>query len=199
MHLRAVKHTIRGGLCTHHAAWVNHTENRCRRLKDHLLRTPAASHESPTNTATSTTLAQNMTVIKPTARCIRQWALVVGSPTSSLITCSYPTSVSSCYFGILLLRGQVGEAAFPIYATSTKRHNSPQEGVKRTERGVVRNYPISAHPLYLFCLVLFLLAAALSALSLWAALRNGDEALAWISAACFAITSLLAILFWRLL
>src|SRR5215210_4144071 len=30
MHMRAVKHTIRGGLCTHHAAWVNHTENRCR-------------------------------------------------------------------------------------------------------------------------------------------------------------------------
>src|SRR5215210_8383530 len=29
MHMRAVKHTIRGGLCTHHAAWVNHTENRC--------------------------------------------------------------------------------------------------------------------------------------------------------------------------
>ena len=27
--MRAVKHTIRGGLCTHHAAWVNHTENRC--------------------------------------------------------------------------------------------------------------------------------------------------------------------------
>jgi hypothetical protein len=30
MHLRAVEHTIRRGLCTHHAAWVNHTENRCR-------------------------------------------------------------------------------------------------------------------------------------------------------------------------
>src|SRR5215210_5163379 len=40
MHMRAVKHTIRGGLCTHHAAWVNHTENRCTHpthLPDHLL------------------------------------------------------------------------------------------------------------------------------------------------------------------
>jgi len=29
MHMRAVEHTIHRGLCTHHAAWVNHTENRC--------------------------------------------------------------------------------------------------------------------------------------------------------------------------
>src|SRR5215208_2676737 len=29
MHMRAVEHTIYRGLCTHHAAWVNHTENRC--------------------------------------------------------------------------------------------------------------------------------------------------------------------------
>src|SRR5215211_536740 len=29
MHMRAVEHTIRRGFCTHHAAWVNHTENRC--------------------------------------------------------------------------------------------------------------------------------------------------------------------------
>src|SRR5215211_416253 len=36
MHMRAVKHAIRGGLCTHHAAWVNHTENRCRRPTDAL-------------------------------------------------------------------------------------------------------------------------------------------------------------------
>jgi hypothetical protein len=48
-------------------------------------------------------------------------------------------------------------------------------------------------------LVLFLFVAALSAVSLRAALRNGDEELAWMSAASFAITSLLAILFWRLL
>src|SRR5215217_3852447 len=31
MHMRAVERTIRRGLRTHHAAWVNHTENRCRR------------------------------------------------------------------------------------------------------------------------------------------------------------------------
>ena len=30
MHMRAVEHTIRRGFCTHHAAWVNHTENRCK-------------------------------------------------------------------------------------------------------------------------------------------------------------------------
>src|SRR5215204_3535768 len=29
MHMRAVEHTINRGSCTHHAAWVNHTENRC--------------------------------------------------------------------------------------------------------------------------------------------------------------------------
>ncbi len=62
-----------------------------------------------------------------------------------------------------------------------------------------RNYPISADVFYLFCLVLFLLVASLSALSLWAALRDGDEEGAWISAAYFAITSLMAILFWWLL
>src|SRR5215210_8426315 len=37
MHMRAVKHTIRGGLCTHHAAWVNHTENRCQSGKTRNL------------------------------------------------------------------------------------------------------------------------------------------------------------------
>jgi uncharacterized membrane protein len=61
-----------------------------------------------------------------------------------------------------------------------------------------RNYPISADALYLFFMVLFFLVAALSALSLWEALHDGDEERAWISAAYFAITSLLAILFWRL-
>jgi hypothetical protein len=29
MHMRAVEHTIHRGLCTHHDAWVNHSENRC--------------------------------------------------------------------------------------------------------------------------------------------------------------------------
>jgi hypothetical protein len=32
MHMRAVEHTNRRGLCTHHAAWANHTENRWRVL-----------------------------------------------------------------------------------------------------------------------------------------------------------------------
>src|SRR5215210_1874993 len=31
MHMRAVEHTIRRGLCTQHDAWVNHTENRCQK------------------------------------------------------------------------------------------------------------------------------------------------------------------------
>jgi len=35
MHMRAVEHTIHRGLCTHHAAWVNHTENRCWYHKAH--------------------------------------------------------------------------------------------------------------------------------------------------------------------
>src|SRR5215213_8984286 len=30
MHMRAVEHTNRRGLCTHHAAWVNRTDYRCR-------------------------------------------------------------------------------------------------------------------------------------------------------------------------
>src|SRR5215210_465016 len=33
MHMRAVEHTIRRGLCTQHDAWVNHTENRCERTR----------------------------------------------------------------------------------------------------------------------------------------------------------------------
>jgi hypothetical protein len=64
---------------------------------------------------------------------------------------------------------------------------------------VDRNFPISADVFYGFCLVLFLSVAALSALSLWAALRDEDADRAWISAAYFAITSLLTVLFWRLL
>jgi len=63
---------------------------------------------------------------------------------------------------------------------------------------VDRNYPISADVFYLFCLVLFLSVAALSALILWAAIREGDAERAWISAAYFAIASLLAILSWWL-
>src|SRR5215216_7498445 len=35
MHMRAVEHTINRGSCTHHAAWVNHTENRCQALPGH--------------------------------------------------------------------------------------------------------------------------------------------------------------------
>jgi hypothetical protein len=64
---------------------------------------------------------------------------------------------------------------------------------------VDRNFPISADVFYGVCLVLFLSVAALSALSLREALRDEDADRAWISAAYFAITSLLAVLFWRLL
>ena len=64
---------------------------------------------------------------------------------------------------------------------------------------MTRNFPISADVFYSFCMGLFLLVAALSALSLWTSLRDGDENGAWISAAYFALMSLLAILFWWLL
>ena len=62
-----------------------------------------------------------------------------------------------------------------------------------------RIFPLSADVLYLYCLVLFLSAATFSAVNLWAALRDADADRAWISAAYFAIASLLTILFWRLL
>jgi hypothetical protein len=61
---------------------------------------------------------------------------------------------------------------------------------------VDRNYPISADVFYLFCMLLFLSVAALSALILWASLRDGDVERAWMSAAYFAIASLLASVFW---
>ena len=64
---------------------------------------------------------------------------------------------------------------------------------------MTRNYPISADVFYSFCMGLFLLGAGLSASILWASLRDGDENGAWISAAYFALMSLLAILFWWLL
>src|SRR5829696_7549755 len=38
MHMRAVEHTINRGSCTHHAAWVNHTENRCIHQRSEGLR-----------------------------------------------------------------------------------------------------------------------------------------------------------------
>ena len=70
---------------------------------------------------------------------------------------------------------------------------------KEPERGVDRYYPISADVLYLFCLMVFLLVAVFSALSLRTSLRDADKDLAWMSAAYFAVTSLLAVLFWWLL
>ncbi len=57
---------------------------------------------------------------------------------------------------------------------------------------------MGADAFYLFCLVLFLWVAALSVLSLRAALREADEERAWVSAGYFAIASLLVIVFWRL-
>ena len=56
-----------------------------------------------------------------------------------------------------------------------------------------RSYPISENLLYMFLLV-----AALSARSLWTSLRDGDQDLAWMSAAYFAVASLLIVLFWFL-
>ena len=59
-------------------------------------------------------------------------------------------------------------------------------------------YPISANVLYVFCIGLFLLVTALSARSLWTSLRDGEQDLAWMSAAYFAVASLLIVLFWFL-
>ena len=62
-----------------------------------------------------------------------------------------------------------------------------------------RNYPISADFFYVFCLMLFLMLAVLSAFILLASLREGREDQDWISAAYFVAASLLAALFWWLL
>ena len=50
----------------------------------------------------------------------------------------------------------------------------------------------------MFCIGFFLLVAALSARSLWTSLRGGEQDLAWMSAAYFAVASLLIVLFWFL-
>jgi Ni,Fe-hydrogenase I cytochrome b subunit len=69
------------------------------------------------------------------------------------------------------------------------------KGAKR----VPGHYPISADFLYLFFLIISLLIAAGSALIFLGALREGDEARAWLSVAYFAGASLMAIFsFWWL-
>jgi hypothetical protein len=73
------------------------------------------------------------------------------------------------------------------------------KATKGSECTVDRSNPISANVLYMFCIGLFLLVAALSARSLWTSLRDGDQDLAWMSAAYFAVASLLIVLFWFLL
>ncbi len=62
-----------------------------------------------------------------------------------------------------------------------------------------RNYLIGTNVFYVFCLVIFLITAAVSAYILLVALREGIEDQAWISAACCAVAALLAALFWWLL
>src|SRR5215211_989223 len=47
MHMRAVEHTIRRGLCTQPDAWVNYTENRCREAQ--LAASTAADIANTTN------------------------------------------------------------------------------------------------------------------------------------------------------
>src|SRR5215204_3367750 len=47
MHMRAVEHTINRGSCTHHAAWVNHTENRCKVHAAEDLEVPVGEYAGP--------------------------------------------------------------------------------------------------------------------------------------------------------
>ena len=63
----------------------------------------------------------------------------------------------------------------------------------------VRNFPIPQDVLYLFVLVISLLAASVSVLILLNALGKGDKAQAWISVGYFVAASLVvAVCFWRL-
>ena len=63
----------------------------------------------------------------------------------------------------------------------------------------VRNFPIPQDVLYLFILVISLLAASVSVLILLNALGKGDKAQAWISVGYFVAASLVAaVCFWRL-
>jgi hypothetical protein len=63
----------------------------------------------------------------------------------------------------------------------------------------IRSYPIPPVALYLFVLIISLFTAALSVWFLLDALREGDEAQAWMSVAYFAAASLVAIFsFWWL-
>jgi hypothetical protein len=59
----------------------------------------------------------------------------------------------------------------------------------------IRSYPIPPAALYLFVLTISLFTAALSVWFLLNALREGDEAQAWMSVAYFAVASLMAIFF----
>ena len=63
----------------------------------------------------------------------------------------------------------------------------------------VRNFPIPQDVLFLFVLVISLLAASVSVLILLNALGKGDKAQAWISVGYFVVASLVAaVCFWRL-
>ena len=63
----------------------------------------------------------------------------------------------------------------------------------------VRNFPIPQDVLYLFVLVISLVAASVSVLILLNALGKGDKAQAWISVGYFVAASLVAaVCFWRL-
>lgn len=63
----------------------------------------------------------------------------------------------------------------------------------------VRNFPIPQDVLYLFVLVISLLAASVSVLILLNAVGKGDKTQAWISVGYFMAASLVAaVCFWRL-
>jgi hypothetical protein len=159
-----------------------------RRSKVRSLPSARTAQESTKNTTISAALAQDTTFVTPATLRIRAGRLVGRfaclSPHRLLL--SRTRRITSHQY--LTPGDGVGYRANRVFLDDTRWG-------KRPESAVDRNRPIGADAFYLFCLVLFLSAAALSVLSLRAALREADEERAWVSAGYFAIASLLAIVF----
>jgi hypothetical protein len=70
--MRAVEHTIRRGLCTHHAAWVNYAENRCSwlKLQDDLATLSSNSIHRVVEGATHTSLEYDRSDSQATSAAI---------------------------------------------------------------------------------------------------------------------------------
>ncbi len=143
------------------------------RSKVRSLPSARTAQESTKNTTISAALAQDTTFVTPATLRIRARCLV------GRFACLSPYRLLLSHARLIMSHQYLTLAG--------------EWGITRT-----RNFPISADVFYPFCLVLFLSAAALSAPSLRAALREADEERAWVSAGYFAIASLLAIVFWRL-